>query len=508
MAAALLVSACVQVTPEPLSANFTSDVTEALVGEAVTFDDMSTGAPSLWEWTFEGGTPATSNLTQPKVQFMAPGTYSVSLKVSNKDGESEVVRNDYITVNYHSTVTADFSIESVQVFDDEKVVIKNLSKGYPETVKWTITPKEGTPIVITDYEISQLIPVGEYSVKLEVSNPIASDVKEVAGAFKVLDRYAVIAGIGSENSTTYEGGKVYFKDASTGNAQFWNWTFEGGSPATSTEKNPVVTYNQVGSYKVTLKTYNDKYESTVEAEGFVTVLPSMDMVFLLPFDGSLKDYGPAGLAPKAYSLGGLQITYEAPRGNGGMSAKFPGGEKGKSYSVIQMPDNLADVYPAGSEMTVSVWTKLPNPVSANTALFAQGACPGAPDASNQIWCRFQSSNALRCTAERTTPKVGLTATANNEKLQDGTWRHICVVLSEAGGVRKVTLYMDGQKIKESGTGEFSDIHTTPYFIGCNLRFTNNAWAPENMYTGCMDDYVLYKKGFTASEVDALYKLYK
>ena len=197
MAAMFFVSACNQVTQEPLNAAFTSDVTEALVGDEVTFDDMSAGAPSLWEWTFEGGTPATSNLTQPKVQFMAPGTYSVSLKVSNKDGESEVVKNDYITVNYHSTVTADFSIEAAQVFDDEMVVIKNLSKGYPETVKWTLTPKEGTPIVITDYEISQLIPVGEYSVKLEVSNPVASDVKEVANAFKVLDRYAVIAGIGS-----------------------------------------------------------------------------------------------------------------------------------------------------------------------------------------------------------------------------------------------------------------------------------------------------------------------
>ena len=32
----------------------------------------------------------------------------------------------------------------------------------------------------------------------------------------------------------------------------WNWAFEGGTPASSNEQNPVVTYNRAGSYAVTL----------------------------------------------------------------------------------------------------------------------------------------------------------------------------------------------------------------------------------------------------------------
>ena len=83
---------CVEETKVALSAAFESDVTAALVGNEVIFNDMSLGSPSLWEWTFEGGEPATSNLTQPKVRWMTPGTYTVSLKISNKDGQSEVVR--------------------------------------------------------------------------------------------------------------------------------------------------------------------------------------------------------------------------------------------------------------------------------------------------------------------------------------------------------------------------------------------------------------------------------
>lgn len=505
-----MMTSCVTETPVALSAAFESDVTTALIGEEVTFDDMSIGSPSRWEWTFEGGEPATSNLSQPKVKYMSPGTYTVSLKISNKDDESEIVKTDLITVNYHSEVTADFSISSTQVFDDEKVTLTNLSKGYPETVKWTITPKTGNPIILTEDSPSQLFPVGEYSVKLEVSNPLDSDTKEMTDAFKVLDRYAVIADISADNTTTYAGGKVNFKDASTGNAQFWSWTFEGGNPATSDEQNPVVTYENEGSYKVSLKTYNDKYESVKEIDGYIHVLPSMDLVFLLPFDGSVTDFGPNGLTPSIYSMGGYELSYGASVNNGGQAIKFPGGNKGANYSVLQMPDALAKVYPDASEMTMSVWVRFPQAVSANNAIFAQGDCPGVKaEGNNQIWSRFQKNNQLRCTAETAgMSSNSATSTANKVAFDNGEWHHICIVYSLNNSKRNLSIYANGVEIVNSNGKDEKPTASLPYFIGCNLRFTSGAWAPENMFTGFMDDYVLYKKGFSASEVKSLYELYK
>ena len=54
-----------------------------------------------------------------------------------------------------------------------------------------------------------------------------------------------------------KGGKVKFNNQSlaTGGAVItgYEWTFEGGMPATSTEKNPTVTYNQTGTFQATLK---------------------------------------------------------------------------------------------------------------------------------------------------------------------------------------------------------------------------------------------------------------
>lgn len=68
-----------------------------------------------------------------------------------------------------------------------------------------------------------------------------------------------------------EGESVHFLDMSTGNATSWNWTFEGGTPATSTEQNPVVTYNKAGSYAVTLTVGDGNTTSTTTRQNYVNV---------------------------------------------------------------------------------------------------------------------------------------------------------------------------------------------------------------------------------------------
>ncbi|GAB3960666.1 hypothetical protein GCM10028805_58320 [Spirosoma harenae] len=59
-----------------------------------------------------------------------------------------------------------------------------------------------------------------------------------------------------DNQQVLLGGQVKFTDLSDGFPTQWLWTFEGGTPSTSTEQNPTVTYNQPGKFKVTLVTSN------------------------------------------------------------------------------------------------------------------------------------------------------------------------------------------------------------------------------------------------------------
>ena len=49
---------------------------------------------------------------------------------------------------------------------------------------------------------------------------------------------------------------VQFSNQSSANSVSWNWSFSGGTPSTSTDPNPVVTYNSPGVFSVILEVTN------------------------------------------------------------------------------------------------------------------------------------------------------------------------------------------------------------------------------------------------------------
>ena len=64
---------------------------------------------------------------------------------------------------------------------------------------------------------------------------------------------------------------ITFSDASTESPTSWAWTFEGGSPATSTAQNPTVTYSAPGTYDVQLVATNAEGANTSTKTDFITV---------------------------------------------------------------------------------------------------------------------------------------------------------------------------------------------------------------------------------------------
>ena len=87
-----------QVVSKPV-ANFRTETRRVLLGGQVRFNDLSANFPTRWEWTFEGGTPATSTEQNPTVTYNTPGKFKVTLVVYNSLGASEpLVRTDYIEV--------------------------------------------------------------------------------------------------------------------------------------------------------------------------------------------------------------------------------------------------------------------------------------------------------------------------------------------------------------------------------------------------------------------------
>ena len=98
--------------PDPILpiADFTSNITTVEAGSSVQFTDTSTvpaGGPAItdWLWTFVGGTPMTSTLQNPSIQYDTIGSYQVVLQVTNADGSDSRSTTNYITVEAVPTGT-------------------------------------------------------------------------------------------------------------------------------------------------------------------------------------------------------------------------------------------------------------------------------------------------------------------------------------------------------------------------------------------------------------------
>jgi PKD repeat protein len=165
----------------PPTADFVGTPTTGMAPLNVNFTDQSIGATS-WSWDF--GDTRTSTLRNPSHLYTAPGTYTVSLTVTNSYGSDSEIKTDYITV---------------------------------------------TPIIP---------PVANFS---------------------------------ASSTNISAGDSVNFTDQSTNNPTSWNWTFEGGTPGSSTAQNPTVTYNTAGTYDVTLFVANAAGSDTETKTDYITV---------------------------------------------------------------------------------------------------------------------------------------------------------------------------------------------------------------------------------------------
>ncbi len=79
----------------------------------------------------------------------------------------------------------------------------------------------------------------------------------------------------AETQQVLLGASVQFFDLSSNFPNRWFWTFEGGSPANSTQQNPTVTYSRAGKFRVTLLAANSQGVSdTLKREAYIEVLSS------------------------------------------------------------------------------------------------------------------------------------------------------------------------------------------------------------------------------------------
>jgi len=168
--------------------DFAGTPTSIFEGETVDFTDASSGTITSRSWTFEGGSPASSAVTNPAgISYATAGTYDVTLEIVSNGCTVSELKEDYITV----------------------------AAAVP---------------VVSDFEADQ--------------------------------------------TTVPQGTTINFTDLSTNNPDDWTWTFDGGTPGTSSDQNPSIVYNTPGTYDVVLTATNAYGGNTETKVGYITVTES------------------------------------------------------------------------------------------------------------------------------------------------------------------------------------------------------------------------------------------
>lgn len=234
------------------SANFTASPLAGCSPLIVNFQDLSTGTPTSWNWNFGNGN--TSTLQNPIASYFTPGTYTITLTVTNAGGSNTLVRTNYITV--YEPPTVDFSADIRAGCFPLRVQLTDLSTAGMgnNNVSWDWDFGNGQTSNLQNPVVTYTT-AGIFNVTLRVTND--------KGCVRTLSRPAYInVTTGVRSIFTYTNptvcsapATINFTNSSTGPPVLsYLWDFGDGN--TSTAQNPSHNYLTNGTYIVTLITFS------------------------------------------------------------------------------------------------------------------------------------------------------------------------------------------------------------------------------------------------------------
>jgi PKD repeat protein len=316
--------------PQPPVANFTASSTSISAGENVTFTDTSTNAPTSWSWTFEGGTPSTSTAQNPTVTYNSEGTFNVSLTATNAAGSDTETKTDYIDVaaqpyctssagNQNYEYIAGVSVgdlnnsSGASPYSDYTYLSANITQGNSVSVSLTpgftsssyteywkiwidyngdhdfgdsgeeVFAGSGSSTVTGSFTVPGSTITGNTRMRVSMSY---STYPPYCGTFTYgeVEDYTVdisgttpqppVANFTASATTINVGQSVTFTDQSTNNPTSWSWSFESGTPSSSTTQNPTVQYNTAGTFDVSLTAANSAGSDEEFKANYITVNPA------------------------------------------------------------------------------------------------------------------------------------------------------------------------------------------------------------------------------------------
>lgn len=241
-----------------LEAGFVASQQEICSEDAVQFTALSEGAAN-YNWTFEGGIPATSTDPNPLVVFENWGSFGVSLEVNNSVSNDALEVENYIVVNgvdleivpsnASNPIDADGSVQ-LEVMGNSNVedLIFEWSNGINTSNPGQLA-RGNYSVIVTDL----------YGCTSEEAFSIDSDIPPMVAAIQV------------ERKKVCEGAITIFEEVSNNEAISYEWQFIGAETLSSNERNPSIAFTKTGLYDVQLIVADAYTSDTLLLENFIEV---------------------------------------------------------------------------------------------------------------------------------------------------------------------------------------------------------------------------------------------
>ncbi|MBQ3833133.1 MAG: PKD domain-containing protein, partial [Bacteroidales bacterium] len=263
--------------PTALYADFVASATRITEGETVTFTNLSQNA-GAYLWTFNGGNPITSSDENPSVTYAEAGTYTVTLRAAASTVElltnavTETKENYIIvTAPSGSDIDVDFEADQTTVQVGTTVHFTSHCSSNATAFSWTFDGGDPSTSTNANPSVTYNTP-GVYDVSLRAGSSnimiYVNGVTETKRGYitvtegpveppqpdEVVADFVVPASLPAGQPVTMQNRSQ--------NATSYFWSFEGATPATSTEENPTITYSRTGNFAITLFVTNGTNSDT------------------------------------------------------------------------------------------------------------------------------------------------------------------------------------------------------------------------------------------------------
>jgi PKD repeat protein len=223
----------------------------------------------MTEWvSFSGGFPVSANVTEIEVYYDSLSPADDLVRASTYG------RGLWSSPAWYGELSASFTASDTMIPTGCAIDFYDKSSGVPHQWQWTFEGATQTSSTEKNPKGILYPTAGVYAVTLTVSNPLGSDTAFVAGYITVSDTMRPLVDFSASDTVTCSNQPVYFYDESSRCPNAWVWNF---IPATVTytegtdknSQNPVVIFNEPGSYTVSLRAANNAGQRTAIKNNYI-----------------------------------------------------------------------------------------------------------------------------------------------------------------------------------------------------------------------------------------------